>query len=85
MIAPNLINAERHAVLLGCVLQFGKCNRNAVNQEHDIGAVVKDNTLLPPLIRHLEEIVFRLLEVDDLDVALTVLIWDEHRLFTAKP
>ena len=85
MVAANLVNAEGDAVLLGGVLQFRDRDRDAVDQEDHIGTVAEDRALLPPLVGHLEEVVFRMLEVDDLDVAFPVLLGDEDRLLSTQP
>src|SRR5262249_16795310 len=47
VIAPNLVNAESHAILFGGILQFRDSHRDAVDQEHDI---VLLNTV--PFCRH---------------------------------
>jgi hypothetical protein len=85
VVTANLVNPESDTVLFGRVLKFRNCHRDAVDQEDDIGAVAKDDALLPPFVGDLEQVVFGVFEVDDFDVAFPIFIGDEDRLFSSQP
>ena len=84
VITANLVNSESDTILFRRILQFRNRDRDAVDQEDDIGAVAKDDPLLPPLVGDLELVVFGMLEVYDLDVAFPVLLWNKDRLYSPR-
>ena len=85
VVAPDLSHSLCCSISLLSVLRLSQCNGNAVDEKDGVRPVGESGTFMLPLISHLEDVIFWKVEVDELDISLSVLLRHIDRLLTSQP